>query len=57
MLPDEIYVASHSGFTGDVSVGALGWMNDCVVSPWRISSSDAAKITVLSVTMYGYYTV
>lgn len=57
VLPDEIYTAMHPGFTGDVSVGALGWMRDCTASPWQISSSDAEKITVLSVTMYGYYTV
>ena len=56
-LPDEIYTETNPGFTGDVSINTLGWTRQCVLWPWQITSCDAANITVMSVTMYGFYTV
>lgn len=56
-LPNAVYDENASGFTGDVSVGALGWTRETFGAPWRIESDDALPITVMSVTIYGNYTV
>lgn len=57
VLPNRIYDADATGFSGDVSVGMLGTQYDCVASPWRIHGCEPMPATILSVTMHGRYTV
>lgn len=56
-LPNEVYEDSSGGYTGDVDISLLGTERNCITSPWTISSTDNLPATVLSVTIYGYYTV
>lgn len=56
-LPNEIYSSDSVGFCGDVSINLLGTTCDCMNSPWTIHGTDAQPTTVLSVTMYGWYSV
>ena len=57
VLPNEIYTAGKSGFSGDVSINLLGTSHECVSPTWTIHGSDNHPITVLSVSMYGWYKV
>ncbi len=57
LLPNEIYQSNTPGFTGDVSINLLGTMHNCVAAPWTIHSPDPQPVTILSVTMYGWYAV
>ena len=56
-LPNESYEPDSPGYSGDVSISLLGTCRECINSPWVIHGSDSLPITVLSVTMYGTYTV
>ena len=56
-LPNEIYDVSSAGFSGDVSINCLGGHTDSSLPVWTISSTTAYPITVLSVGIYGWYTV
>ena len=56
-LPNSIYKSDSSGFTGDVSVNMLGTVRDFTVPPWQIHGNDSQPVTVLSVTIRGFYTV
>ncbi|MDW3024522.1 MAG: hypothetical protein R8N50_02425 [Alphaproteobacteria bacterium] len=57
VLPNEIYASNASGFSGDVSVNLLGTSHECASPTWTIHGSDNHPITVLSVSMYGWYKV
>lgn len=56
-LPNEIYTADSTGFNGDVSINLLGTESDGIKPLWTISGISTQPITVLSVTMHGWYAV
>lgn len=56
-LPNEIYEPNSVGFCGDVAVSLLGTIHDCISAPWTIHGTDPQPITILSVTMHGWYSV
>lgn len=56
-LANHIYDKDSDGYTGDVSIGLLGTHRECISAPWTIHGEESQPITVLSVTMYGTYTV
>lgn len=56
-LPNDIYNDRHSGYCGDVSLSQLGTIRDCINAPWTIHGADTYPLTVLSVTMHGWYSV
>lgn len=57
VLPSQIYDAQHPGLNTDVSINLLGTMHDFTDWPWQIHSSESLPMTVLSVTVYGFYTI
>ncbi len=56
-LPNDIYDINSPGFSGDVAINLLGTKYDCIAAPWTIHGDEAFPVTVLSITMYGRYTV
>lgn len=56
-LPNEIYSADSPGFCGDVSINLLGTMHDCIQPLWTVHGTDSEPITVLSMTIHGWYSV
>lgn len=56
-LPNDIYASDAPGFTGDVSVNQLGTTHSFTTPMWQIQGSDSLPVTVLSVTVRGFYTV
>lgn len=56
-LPNEIYAPSHPGFSGDVSVNFLGTTIDTLKPLWTIQGSDPLPVTILSVTINGWYLI
>lgn len=56
-LPNDIYDEAAAGYDGDISINLLGCQRNCVNAPWKISSSEQLPTTVLSISIYGYYTV
>ena len=55
-LPNEIY-DDCDGYTGDVSINFLGTSYDTVQPLWTISGSESLPLTVLSITVYGWYLI
>ncbi|MBO5704420.1 MAG: hypothetical protein J6R99_00200 [Alphaproteobacteria bacterium] len=56
-LPNDIYAPGASGFTGDVSINLLGASSNGFDVAWTIHGNDALPATVLTVTIYGTYSV
>ncbi len=56
-LPNEIYSDDSLGYCGDVSINLLVTMHDCIKPLWTIHGTDAEPVTVLSVSMHGWYSV
>lgn len=56
-FPDNIYDAAAPGYSGDVSVNILGTQQNCITAPWTISSNEQLPTTILSVGVYGNYTI
>ncbi len=56
-LPNDAIADAAPGFSGDVSINLLGTMHDGVRPPWSIHGTDALPITIMSVTIHGYYQV
>ncbi len=56
-LPNEIYDADSTGFSGDAEVNVLGTTNEFTDAPWTISTTDAMPIEILSITIYGRYQI
>ena len=56
-IPDNIYDAAAPGYSGDVSVNILGTQQNCITAPWTISSNEQLPTTILSVGVYGNYTI
>ena len=56
-FPNCIFDDGANGYSGDISVNMLGYQKNSVDAPWTISSDEQLPVTVLSVSMYGYYNV
>ena len=56
-LPNEIYADGAPGYSGDVSVNLLGTMHDCIAPTWTVHGSQAYPVTVLSISIHGWYQV
>ena len=56
-LPNEVYDEVSDGFDGDVTINLLGAMSDCIRPVWTIHGSEPYPMTVLSVTIHGWYSV
>ena len=56
-FPDNISHAAAPGYSGDVSVNILGTQQNCITAPWTISSNEQLPTTILSVGVYGNYTI
>lgn len=56
-FPNYIFDDGANGYSGDISVNMLGCQKNSVDAPWTISSDEQLPVTVLSVSMYGYYNV
>jgi hypothetical protein len=56
-LPDYVYDKNSSGYSGDVSLNQLGTMQNTIEPLWKIHGDEPLCTTVLSVTVYGWYTV
>ncbi len=56
-LPGGAYDENSTGYSGDVGLNILGTLRDGAGVLWRIHGKDSLPLTVLSVTMHGYYTV
>jgi hypothetical protein len=56
-LPDAVYDINSDGYSGDVSLNLLGTMKNTIDSLWTIHGTEPQPTTILSVTVYGWYTV
>ena len=56
-LPNEIYASGAPGFSGDVSINLLGTTRDCASPTWTIHGKENYPATILSVSIYGWYSV
>lgn len=56
-LPNDIYDVDSAGYTGDVSINFLGTSDNTTVPIWTISGSESLPLTVLSITVYGWYLI
>ena len=56
-LPNVIYAADSPGFSGDVSLNLLGTAHDCIRPPWTIHGTESYPLTVLSVSLHGWYMI
>lgn len=56
-LPNSVYDISSPGYSGDVEMNVLGTQRNCISVPWKIHGTDSLPVTILSVTLHGYYTV
>ena len=56
-LPNEVYDISSNGYNGDVHINLLGTLKNTIEPMWTIHGDDALPITVLSVSVHGWYTV
>ena len=57
LLPNDIYANDSPGFNGDVSVNLLGNFRETITPSWTIHGTEPYPITVLSISLYGWYTV
>lgn len=56
-LPNEIYADGAAGYSGDVSMNFLGTQNECINAPWEIYGNEPQPAQVLSITVYGRYSI
>ncbi len=56
-LPDDIYLPTKPGFNGDVCINQLGTESDYTKPLWHIHTNEPLPINVLSVSVYGRYTI
>lgn len=56
-LPNDVYDISSKGYNGDVSVDLLGFQFDTMSPLWSVSSDEQLPITLLSVTIDGWYSI
>lgn len=56
-LPNDVYKADASGYSGDVSVNLLGTSSETIKSVWTVHGTEPYPVTILSITLHGWYTV
>lgn len=56
-LPNDALGADSPGYCGDVSVGSLGTTNDTTRPLWTISGSDPLPVSILGVSVEGWYLI
>ena len=56
-LPNGVYDISSSGYSGDVHINLLGTLKNTIEPMWTVHGSEPLPVTVLSVSVYGWYTV
>ena len=56
-LPNKVYDTSSDGYSGDVSINLLGTMKNAIEPMWTIHGSEPMPVTVLSVTVHGWYNI
>ncbi len=56
-LPNEVYLPSSPGFSGDISMNMLGSQIDESTPLWTLHGDEPMPITVFSVTIYGQYEI
>ena len=56
-LPDYVYNKDSTGYNGDVCLNQLGIMQNTIEPLWTVQGIEPFCATILSVTVYGWYTV
>lgn len=56
-FPNEVYASDATGFSGDISVKLLGGALETITPVWTISGAESYPVTVLSISLYGWYMV
>ncbi|MBR5153993.1 MAG: hypothetical protein IKW57_04345 [Alphaproteobacteria bacterium] len=56
-LPNSVYATNAPGFSGDISLNLLGTTHDCIRPTWTIHGTESYPLTVLSVSVHGWYMV
>ena len=56
-LPNNVYDISSTGYNGDVHINLLGTLKNTIEPMWTVHGSEPLPVTVLSVSVYGWYTV
>ncbi|MEE1030095.1 MAG: hypothetical protein UIC65_03660 [Alphaproteobacteria bacterium] len=56
-LPNKVYDRPSDGYSGDVSINLLGTMKNAIEPMWTIHGSEPMPVTVLSVTVHGWYNI
>lgn len=57
LLPNDAYDINSSGYSGDISIGALGTTADVISPLWTVTGSEPMPTTVLSITVEGWYLI
>lgn len=57
LFPNQIFTDGSNGYSGDICVNLLGTEKNCINSPWTVSSDEQLPVNILSITVYGYYSV
>ena len=56
-LPNEVYDENSDGHSGDVCMNLLGTNSNCMHPMWTIHGTEPYPVTILSVTMHGWYKI
>lgn len=56
-LPNEVFASDHCGYSGDVSINILGTTDMTIDAPWTLQGNENQPATVLSISVYGWYSV
>lgn len=56
-LPNDAMGADSPGYCGDVSVGALGTIDDTTRPLWTISGSESLPVSILGISVEGWYLI
>ena len=56
-LPNDVYDAGSPGYSGDVSISVLGTHSDTISPMWCLHGDEPYAMTVLSVTLHGWYSI
>ena len=56
-IPNDVYDENNAGYNGDLSVDLLGLQYDTMTPLWSLSSSEQLPITMLSISVDGWYLI
>lgn len=56
-LPNEVYEPNSKGYSGDISINLLGTMHKCIEPIWTIHGNESYPVTVLSISVSGWYQI